>query len=369
MSPDPDHGAPTVELPAGLEAAIAAAIPGAAVTGCEPLGGDAGAGASEKGGGYGRPLRVTLRERGGGERSVVLRFATPNEFGHDRRADRAAEVLLAWDTFRLVPDHVRALDVGFVTPGGLVSLRDAGEAWLLTDYAEWTPYAEDLRRVAASGVATAQDLSRAEALARWLARLHAERPYDPTAWRRAVRDLVGGGEGIFGILDAYPADAAPPARLAAVERACVEWRWRLRARPDRLRRIHGDFHPFNLLFREGAAFTALDASRGCAGDPADDLTALAVNYVFFALERPASWRAALGALWRRFFDAYAEGGGELAAALAAAPPFLAWRALVVASPRIYPKMPQPARDALLGLAERALAADFLDLALPGELFP
>jgi aminoglycoside phosphotransferase (APT) family kinase protein len=354
------------DLPAGLAAAIAAAIPGATVTGCEPLGGDAGHGASEKGGGYGRPLRVRLRDAAGRERSLVLRSAGANEFGHDRRADRAAQVLLAWDTFPLLPDHVQALDVGALTPAGLLSLREAGELYLLTDYAEGTPYAEDLRRVVATGEATALDLDRAAALARWLGALHAERIDDVVAWRRAVRDLLGSGEGIFGIVDAYPPGTVPAAALHDLERACLDWRWRLRSQPRRLRRIHGDFHPFNLLFGEGVAFTALDASRGCAGDPADDLTALAVNYVFFALERPSSWLRGFGPLWRRFWEAYGE-VGDLRAALAAAPPFLAWRALVVGCPRFYPRLPATSRSALLWLAERALAADRLDLALPEEL--
>ncbi|MGB8930340.1 MAG: phosphotransferase, partial [Anaeromyxobacteraceae bacterium] len=201
-----------------------------------------------------------------------------------------------------------------------------------------------------------------------LASFHAERWDDADRWHRAVRDLVGHGEGIFGMVDGYPPDtpAAPPARLRAIEERCLAWRWRLRDLRHRLARTHGDFHPFNVLFPPpGAAedplhFRLLDASRGGAGDPADDLTAMAINYLFFSLEHRAAWPRGLGPLWRAFLETY------LAAAAdeevhETAPPFLAWRALVVASPRFYPNLSAEARDAVLAFAERVLDRGFLDV--------
>ncbi|HSN15403.1 MAG TPA: phosphotransferase, partial [Anaeromyxobacteraceae bacterium] len=166
--------------------------------------------------------------------------------------------------------------------------------------------------------------------------------------------------------------AAPAARLRAIEERCLAWRWRLRDLSRRLSRTHGDFHPFNVVFRppsageDGTGFTLLDASRGGKGDPADDLTALSVNHVFFAAERRGSWQRGLGPLWRRFWDVYLVATGDREA-LETAPPFLAWRALVLASPRFYPGLSAPARDLLLTLAERALDAGRLDLDLPGAL--
>jgi len=56
-------------------------------------------------------------------------------------------------------------------------------------------------------------------------------------------------------------------------------------RDEWLRQIHGDFHPWNILFRPGIDFQLLDRSRGEYGDPADDLTSLTVNYFFFSLQR------------------------------------------------------------------------------------
>jgi len=36
---------------------------------------------------------------------------------HDRRADRAAQALLAFDDFAAIPHHIAALDVGAIGPG------------------------------------------------------------------------------------------------------------------------------------------------------------------------------------------------------------------------------------------------------------
>jgi aminoglycoside phosphotransferase (APT) family kinase protein len=352
-----------------LRQAFERLFPGGRVVGIELLGQDGGAEVSRKATGYGEPLKVSVEERSGAHRTFVFRTASRDEFGHDRRADRAAELLLAFDTFNEVPGHIRALDVGAIAPDGLHSLRDAGEPYLVTTFAEGRLYADDLRALVREGRAAPRDLERCEALARWLAGLHRERLVDPVAWRRAVRDLLGSGEGIFGVVDAYPANvpgAALP-KLEAIERSCLRWRWRLRGRAERLRRTHGDFHPFNIVFSEGTRFTALDASRGAKGDPADDVTALAVNYVFFGLQAPHAWGRGFAPLWRRFWDTYLAASGDRGV-LETAAPFLAWRALVLGCPRFYPDIPPAARAALLALAERALAAPSFDPATAEALF-
>ncbi|HEY6098906.1 MAG TPA: phosphotransferase [Anaeromyxobacter sp.] len=365
-------------LSASLEGLARSLFPGAAVERVRPLAPDASGAAGgddEKALGYGRPLQVTVREAGGRSHVLVFRTQGSNEFGHDRRADRMEGALLAYDLFGEIPQHVRALDVGAIGPDGrLVSLRETGEPYLVTEWAPGTLYAEDLRRIGRSGEAAPLDLARAEALAAYLARLHASRLDDPPAWRRAVRDLLGHGEGVFGMVDGYPegVPGAPLARLRAIEERCLAWRWRLRGRTDRLARTHGDFHPFNVVFapsaegEDGARFTLLDASRGGRGDPADDLTALAVNFVFFAAEHRGAWARGFEPLWRLFWSRWLEATGDREA-LETAPPFLAWRALVIASPRFYPRLRVDARDLLLRLAERALDAGRLDLGLPGAL--
>jgi len=330
-----------------------------------PLGPDADvqdAAGTEKAIGYGVPLRIVLKSADGERRELCVHTAKPDEFGHDRRSDRAANMLLSYDTFAAIPRHVQAIDVGAITKDGrCVSLRSSGEFYLITEFVEGHVYAEDIRRIAHQGKLSDHDEPRTRALASLLARIHSDKRDAPALYRRAIRDLLGSGEGIFGLVDGYPDDVpmAPPARLFNIEKRCLEWRSRLKYRTGRLCRTHGDFHPFNVLFGADDEPVLLDTSRGSLGDPADDVVCLALNYVFFALEAPGSWTSALGKLWKLFFRTYLEQTGDRELFSVAAP-FLAWRALVMANPRWYPSIRPTTRDALLGFVERALDAPEFD---------
>jgi hypothetical protein len=353
----PQKRAPLVP-DARLVALVAAAVPGARILAVEPLGNDsAPAGATSKGAGYGAPLRIDL-ECGSARRSVVLHTSTANSFGHDRRSDRAADTLLAADTFPSIPGHARAIDVGaFRLDGGYVSLEGTGEFYLLTEFAEGEPYAQSLRRIAGKSSVDASDLLRVDRLAAYLAELHTEKLTLPFARERALRDLFGSGEGIFGIVDGYPEAAAgiTRAQLRRIETLCGDWRWRLKGIVRPLARTHGDFHPFNVLFDASDQPVLLDASRGGAGDPADDVTCMALNYPFFALEHADTW-SRFSVLWYRFWSRYLELSKD-DGVLRVVAPFLAWRALVLASPIWYPKLSPDARTRLLAFAETALSEE------------
>jgi aminoglycoside phosphotransferase (APT) family kinase protein len=315
--------------------------------------------------GYGEPVLVRYRVAGV-DRAVVFRTMLPNWFGHDRRADRASLALLAHDTYGKIPLHVPAIDVGAVrADGSLVSLGDAGEFYLITRYAGGVLYARDLKRIETEGRSTELDLGRAGALAGYLVDLHAPpHPRPHQVYVRAIRDLIGSGEGIFGIADEYPPEG-PIAfeRLAAIEHRCIDWRWKLRRRARRVRRTHGDFHPYNVLFREGSDFTLLDASRGCVGEPADDVAAMTINYLFGGVSHPGAWQEGFRPLWETFWHMYlsASGDWELLEVIA---PFFAWRALVVASPVWYPDLTNAQRERLIGFAESVLDQSSFD---PGKI--
>jgi hypothetical protein len=342
-------------LPDGLRARLEELFPGLHVVRVVPLRDDESGSEAMKALGYGRPLRIDLDEPESGARiSVVFHTLRPDDFGHDRRADRVGNLVLAYDTFGRLPHHVTADDVGLVREdGSLASLADTREPYLITSWVPGTVYAEDLRRVQASGAATAADVARATTLARLLLEIHAAPGSHPAAYTRAIRDLLGHGEAIFGLVDSYDGEVVPAARLRAFEEACLAWRWHLRGQTHRLRRTHGDFHPFNIVF-QGDRVHLLDASRGSEGDPADDVACLAINYVFFG-SRP---------LWDAFWREYL--AGDRVDVCAAVAPFFAWRALVLASPRWYPHLAAPDRERILSFAERALAAPRFE---PETMYP
>lgn len=353
-----------------LRAHVTRMYPRAKVVSIEAMGPDTGARAeaTTKAAGYGLPVRIALEEDGE-ERELVWRVASANEFGHDRRADRAAAMVQAVEDFEQTPQHVRVVDVGVIGEGGeLQSIRGATEHYLITTYAPGSMYAQDLRRVATERVATPSDVARVDVLARYLATLHTPIAPVGSKYRRAIRDLLGSGEGIFGIIDGYPegVEGAPRERLQEIESQCEVWRWRLRDCDDRLTRTHGDFHPFNIVF-DGERLTMLDASRGGCGDPADDVTALGINYLLFAIDAPEAWRHGLGVLWRELWDRYLAERSDTGL-LEVAPPFLMWRALVVANPKFYPKLAARGREKLLGFALEVMEQRRLDPSWAEELF-
>ena len=165
----------------------------------------------------------------------------------------------------------------------------------------------------------------------------------------------------MGIADAYPAtcDEVQPGQIETIEEACARWRWRLKHRTHRLRQVHGDFHPWNILFRKGTDFTVLDRSRGEWGEPADDVTCITMNYLFFALQSTRRVDGPLNALFTRFWTRYLAATGDHEV-LEVAAPFFAFRGLVMANPIWYPRLPPGIRRVLLTFVEAVLDAPSFD---------
>ncbi|HEV8474357.1 MAG TPA: phosphotransferase [Methylomirabilota bacterium] len=330
-----------------------------------PLGSE-DAGHDPKGFGYGVPFEIECRLRGAVRRFVMSRTRPARGFGHDYPADRAWQALSGHAAYNSFPGHVRSLDVGFVRASGeLVSAADATDFFQLVEKADGTLYWRDLDRLLHGGALTTVDEARAVALGRFLADAHAEKRDEPALYERRIRELVGHGECVMGILDSYPHPYAllPPETCEALERELVGWRWRLRGRVHRLSRVHGDFHPWNLLFRQGH-LSVLDRSRGEWGEPADDVAALAVNYLFFGMRRaePGGERGVaepFRGLFHRFLHAYLSASGDVEV-LEVLPPFFAFRLLVLAHPRWYPTLSDGLRAELLQLARCMTAATRFD---------
>jgi hypothetical protein len=319
-----------------------------------PLGGGR---QGDKGYGYGIPLRIDYEADGEPARAVI-ESVRPGPFGHEHMADRARDLLWANDTFGRLPRHVRSLDVGAVrSTGDLVPLGNAEELFTLAEFIDGHEYADDLIRLRAGEPLRPLDLQRAAALCDYLVSIHALKGREPGLYVRRVRELVGHGECIFGVADSYPANGPVSFDLLReIEQRCVAWRWRLRAKTQRLCQVHGDFHPWNILFREDADFRVLDRSRGEWGDAADDVTCLALNYLFFSLQRSGKLDGGLRELWSAFWDRYLERSGDRELTQVAAP-FIAFRALVMANPLWYPALAAQVRDTLLRLVINVLDAE------------
>jgi aminoglycoside phosphotransferase (APT) family kinase protein len=311
--------------------------------------------------GYGTPVKLTFRV-GRRVQSAVLQTMKPGPFGHEHMADRAQAMLHDYDSYGRLPRHVQALDVGaFTDRQELISVAEAREFFVLNEWKAGAGYHLDLERLAKGGRLRPLDRRRTVALARYLATIHSQKRSDADLYRRRLRELIGHGECIMGLTDSYPDRYGFITQdlLRGIEESCNRWRWRLHGETRRLSQVHGDFHPWNVLFQAGIHFVLLDRSRGEWGEPADDVTSMTINYVFFSLCRWGRLRGPFEVLFRLFWDTYLEASRDKEV-MGTAAPFFAFRGLVLASPVWYPALSIDVRRTIFRFIEQVLAAPRFD---------
>jgi hypothetical protein len=311
--------------------------------------------------GYGKPYRIHF-ECNGIARSIVLETMSENSFGHDHFSDRAQILLWNHSAANKLPEHVRSIDVGaFTDKKEMISAGKAEEFFQITEFVEGKEYASDLSRIYESDELTGLDQDRAVALAAYLAWIHSLQSNAPQLYTRRIRDLVGHGECIMGLIDNYPGNdpIATHERLHWIEQRCVDWRWKLKSKSHRLSQVHGDFHPWNILFREAVDFTVLDRSRGEWGEPADDLSSMMINYLFLALQKTGDFSGPFASLFDLFWRTYQQARND-PEMMEVIQPFFAWRGLVLGNPIWYPHTPDTVREKLFHFIEGVLAQDRFD---------
>jgi len=293
-----------------------------------------------------------------GVKSYVIKTLLSGGLGHDYPSDRAGVFLLDLDEFKNLPKHVKALDVlSEMEDGSIKSIGGGKEYYLLMERAEGGDYFRDLNEFSRKNVLASADIEKIKTMASYLAQIHSLKKDSRTLYWRKLRDTVGHGECLMGVFDTYPDGTLPYEEMAEIIRKAVDWIMRLKPEYKRLSQIHGDFHPGNIWFKEAQSleqragdqaqrekgaqaasdFILLDRSRGPWGEPADDVTALAINYVFFSIKHHGDVRGAYLEGLKMFFDEYIResGDGEITEVTA---PFFAFRGAVVANPVFYPEL-------------------------------
>ena len=286
---------------------------------------------------HGMAYRVTFKDSTG-EKRLIMKTLFHSRFGHDHYSDRAQVLVLAQANFNEMPKHVRATDVVGESPDRLISIKDAREFYIFMEEAKGVSYFKDLDTILKRGQLNDLDMELARMLAHFIADVHALRysgEDGKTLYRRRIRDLIGHGECIMGIIDAYdPVDFTTDEELVVYAGKSLNWWGKLRDRGDRLCNVHGDYHPGNIRLKEDD-LVLLDRSRGSWGEPADDVSCLGMNYIHYAVKHCGSFEGPFAELFQIFLDAYLEkthDDGFFEVSL----PFFAFRVLVIANPRFYP---------------------------------
>jgi hypothetical protein len=307
--------------------------------------------------GAGFSLKFKTQE---GIRDYVIKNLEPHGLGHDYPSDRAAVFLLARSEYGKLPNHVVAVDVITLLPdGSITSVPDGEEFFLIMERAGGVNYFEDLKSFRDKASLDASDIKKIDAMTAYLAKIHSIKKESTCLYWRKIRDTIGHGECLMGVFDSYPERTIGFDEIANIEKKCIDWRAHLKPMAHRLAQIHGDFHPGNIWFHDDT-FELLDRSRGPWGDPADDVTAITINYLFFSIQYFNEIKGPYLEGFKLFFEKYINltEDNEL---LEVCGLFFAFRGVVVANPIFYPMVTPDQRKLIFNFINNVLDADRLDI--------
>jgi aminoglycoside phosphotransferase (APT) family kinase protein len=298
-----------------------------------------------------------------GMKVYVIKTLISEGLGHDYPSDRASVFLLDLDEFRNLPKHIKAIDVlSEMENGSVRSIGGGREYYLLMERAEGRDYFHDLGDFSHKDILDPLDADKIQAMADYLAGIHSVKKDSKALYWRKLRDTVGHGECLMGVFDTYPDGTLTYDEMADIVKKSVDWIARLKPEYKRLSQIHGDFHPGNIWFAppftpgvKAHEFILLDRSRGPWGEPADDVTALAINYIFLSIKNHGDVRGAYLEGLNLFFDRYIQASGDTKITAVAAP-FFAFRGAVVANPVFYPELTSGQRRLIFRFVHNVLDA-------------
>lgn len=303
-----------------------------------------------------------------GLESYVIKDLLTEGFGHDYPSDRAAVFLLDLDEYKNLPKHVKAVDVlSEMEDGSIKSIGGGKEYYLLMEKGDGRDYFNDLSEFASKDRLEGSDIERIKAMASYLAEIHSVKKDSKSLYWRKLRDTVGHGECLMGVFDTYPDGTLPYEEITSIIKKSVDWIYKLKPEYSRLSQIHGDFHPGNIWFAPptppltkggdgGVDFVLLDRSRGPWGEPADDVTALTINYIFFSIKNHGDVRGAYLEGLRLFFDEYVRLSKD-AGIYEVLAPFFAFRGAVVANPVFYPEVTTKQRGLIFRFVHNVLDSE------------
>ena len=316
--------------------------------------------------GTGYKVKFKSKKAKGKIKEVVIRTLMPANFSHDWLSDRAKVFVLQHEVARAIPNHINSFDVSGYTKGNeLVSLGDVKEFFQIVEVAKGISYSQDFRRIMESGKLADGDIKKAIVLSDYLVKLHSKKFKGSkeelrSIRRRHSRDALGHGEMMIGVVDTYPDNFSfiTKEKLTYIICKAAKFREGIKDVPFTPCRMHGDFHPGNILF-DGKNMTVLDASREVCGDPADDVTTMAINYIWFAVMQSGSFEGPFAKLFNAYWDNYFKKTRDRHI-LRTAGIYFAFRGVVVAHPVFYGLQSDGVRRKMMRFVDNVLSDKSFD---------
>lgn len=316
------------------------------VTAIRPLSGN-----PVKTGGLSETLSVEYADRRGVKRACLAKRHDAAQLGETTVADQLQDGAWRLSGYGGWPRHARSLGLAVLRGHEAVSVLSAVPDSVISFEASLpgVPYGDILLDPARQTDEEAVSLARALCafMVRGHGRLH---EHVRATWRRSLR---------VSLVDSFlrtleTADDFWGARAGLrdeLERLMLSWRRRLIGMESRLRLTHCDFHPWNVLV-DGKRLAAIGRRMPGAGDPVNDVAAMAVNFLWLKFLKPAH-AARYDALYRAWWDTWLKETDD-AEAMRVAPPYFAVRCAVLVSPRWYAATPHDVRERIAYLLTQLL---------------
>lgn len=245
-------------------------------------------------------------------KQVAIRTLKPIDFSHDYPSDRAAYFWIQHHSSKRLQNHIESLGViGVSKKSGDVGRIDIyDEFFQIIEWARGDEFVNDLERIYKTGKATENDFKKAVILSSYLAKVHKQsfqgtKERALSLYKRHTRDIVGSAF-LLDVLDTYPMSVkfASKEQISEFVSKIYVFREKIKNHSERLKKIHGDFHPGNIRFFGKNQFIVLDASRVIWGEPADDVAALSINYLWFGLRQTGKFEGVFRKLFETFWENY-----------------------------------------------------------------
>ena len=256
-------------------------------------------------------------------------------------------------------NHVKSEDViAQNEDNSLTSVGNAKEFYILMEEAKGDDLFKDFNEIKETKQLKDETKEKILTISNFLVELHKNKHKSIPLYRRKIRDTIGSGGSLIGLLDMHPDSAFEQFEkkwMSIVSKSIIFWR-RSRDMHNRLCEIHADYHPGNLWF-EDQKLTILDRSRGRFGEPADDITAFIINPIMYSLITNGNFEGPFKEIFDIFWNNYFKktNDKEMRKIMA---PYIAFRVAVVTNPIFY-------NDESLGGKEKAkfIRTKMINLAL------
>lgn len=210
----------------------------------------------------------------------------------DYLPDNVGYLLLQHEITKTHPLHIPSNDVVcFGDKIQVVSLDGIEDVFQIVEFAEGDSYVKWILDI--QNGFTSDHEKVVKNITDYMLKTHKIKPkVDPEKikhyyWRHS-QDFIG-SEVLMDILDVWPQDKL----LSLKDRAFfVEQLYILREQTRDLYKrcvmIHSDLHPDNIRVHADLSISILDSARTIWGEPADDLTCMLANFLFFGMKFPKS---------------------------------------------------------------------------------